>query len=103
MISQSRASRATAASSDAEGIPGIPSIALTRPSCMWPPADSAMSSECEMIGLLVIREYSSARRITRELSTGTPSSENPTAPASSRIFISVNSVPFCPFVMAAIG
>ena len=94
-------SRAIIVDSETDGTPPIPSAAETSPSCIEPPAESSGSSSCSAIGRPTRRWYWSARRITRALRIGSPSSEKPTAPAAARSHISVSSSPAMPLVTVA--
>jgi len=96
-------SRATATSSAAAGIGRRPAIVEANPSFMTPDPVRLRSSQWEMIGRPTIEAYSRARRMTVALSTGLPSSENATAPASASAAISVSVFPPRPTVIAAIG
>ena len=96
-------SRATCTASDTPGMPESPMRADTTPSCITPSPDRHMSSSCRVNSSPVARWYCSARRITRALSTGTPSSDSAAAPASARSPCSVSAPPCCPTVMAGMN
>ncbi len=74
-------------------MPAIPSAAETGPSCIAPSPESSGSSSCSAIVPPQRRWYWRARRITRALAIGRPSSLNPIAPASRSSTISVSSSP----------
>ena len=68
---------------------------------MTPSPESSGSSSCRAITPPARRWYWSARRSTRALRIGRPSSEKPTAPASRSSAISVSSSPSIPRVTLA--
>ena len=94
-------SRSTITDSAIDGYAVKPSSAATAPSCTCPPRESVGSSQWSASGRPVIDAYCSARRIIPADETGTPSSENATAPASASSPISVSSSPDWPRVIAA--
>ena len=96
-------SRSTMIDSAAPGIPFKPSMAAVGPSCATPSPFSDGSSQWSITGMLNIDAYSSARRISRAVSTGRPSSVMATHPAFTRSPISVSCVPFEPIETAPMG
>ncbi len=101
--SASSTSRSTMMASPAAGWPRSPSTVETGPSFMHAFSARVGSSQWSMIARSKAFAYSSARRITRALATGLPSSENATQPASFKSPYSESSSPICPRVMAPIG
>ena len=74
-------------------MPSRPSAAETGPSCITPAPESSGSSSCRAIVPPQSRWYCRARRRTRALRIGRPSSLKPAAPASRSEAISVSSSP----------
>ena len=82
---RARQSRAIIVDSETDGTPASPSAAETAPSCMTPSPESSGSSSCRAIGRPPRRWYWSARRSTRALRIGRPSSVKPTAPGLAQL------------------
>ena len=70
----------TISSSASAGMPGMPSRLDHSPSCMWPPAARASSSQCWARVTPRAEAYSRARRISRASCTPAPSSVNSRTP-----------------------
>jgi hypothetical protein len=85
------------------GEPRTPSSVATVPSFIEAFSWSVGSSQWSMSTAPKAFAYSRARRITRALATGRPSSEKATQPASRRSPSSAISSPFWPRVIAPIG
>ena len=79
----------------------MPRAAETSPSFITPPAERSGSSSWRAITPPASRWYWSARRNTRALAIGRPSSEKPIAPTSLSSAISVSSWPAIPRVTFA--
>ena len=101
--SASSTSRSTMMASPAAGWPRRPSTVETGPSFMQAFSARVGSSQWSMTARSKAFAYSRARRMTRALATGRPSSETATQPASLRSPYSASSSPFWPRVMAPIG
>ena len=101
--SASSTSRSTMIASPAAGAPRSPSFVETAPSFMQACSASVGSSQWSITTRPKPRAYSSARRITRALATGLPSSDTATQPASCRSPYSASSTPCWPRVIAPIG
>ena len=76
---------------------------LSKPSFMTAPRVNSRSSAWLRTALSNIRQYSIARRMISELTTGEPSSVKATAPPSTRPPISASSSPLRSLVMAPMG
>ena len=94
-------SRATISVSAMPGQAPRPSFAEMAPSCMWPPLVRVGSSSCSAIGRFSGRAYCRARRISRALAIGEPSSVKPAAPRAARSRISVSDSPARSMLTAA--
>ena len=89
--------------SAALAIPASPRRVATTPSFITPSPARSSSSQWLTMGMSKPRAYSMARRIMRLPSTGRPSSEKATAPASFSSANSLSCSPFKPRVMEATG
>ena len=101
--SASSTSRSTITVSAAPGQPRSPSSVDTGPSFIGAFSVRLGSSQWSITVSANACAYSSARRMTRALATGRPSSETATQPASRRSPYSASSWPRDPRVMAPIG
>ena len=97
-------SRATISSSASAGWPGMPRRLDHSPSCMWPPPQSAASSQCWASTTAESpTAYSMARRISRLSCTPEPSSVKSRTPRSAISAIGASCSPARPTVMAPAG
>jgi hypothetical protein len=90
-------------SSATGGQPRSPSSVETGPSFITEPSVIDVSSQCSMTGMSNICVYSSARRISSAVATGSPSSLIATQPPSTSSPISVRLSPRWPMLTAPIG